>query len=101
MSADNLAFLRPDPERALAAAMAAAERAAGEEAKRRAAELFTPWGAPDFALAREAELFVRTAAVNAALPMLRRLTPDYAMREIIAHGMAEEALIHLRKRGAA
>lgn len=85
--------------RVLAEAMAAALAAAEAEAARLRPVLFEPWGA--LALDTAPALRVEAAALDAAAPILRALTADPAMVRIIAHGMAAEALIRLRKRGAA
>ena len=85
----------------LAAAMDAAEQAGAEEAARRAGELFWPWGGRFHDHESNAGLFIQQAALDAASPLLRGLTADAAMVDIVAHGMAEEVMIRLRKRGAA
>lgn len=44
---------------------------------------------------------IRLAAISASLPIIAGLTADPAMQAIVAHGMAVEAMIRLRKAGAA
>jgi hypothetical protein len=90
-----------DAGRVLAEAMAAAEQAAIEEAARRAHDLRSPWGGDRLGERCDAPVLVAQAALNAAAPLLRNLTSDPRMVEIVAAGMAEEAMIRLRKRGAA
>jgi hypothetical protein len=47
------------------------------------------------------DLAIRQAALTAALPIVGELTSDPHMAAIVAHGMVEEAMIRLRKRGQA
>lgn len=86
--------------RLLAAALGAAERAGSAEADRRKDDLFAPGGLRRIG-SEVSEISVMQAALNAALPLLRGLTSDARMAEIVAHGMAEEVMLRLRKRGAA
>jgi hypothetical protein len=44
---------------------------------------------------------IQQAALMAALPIVGELTSDPHMAAIVAHGMAEEAMIRVRKRGPA
>ena len=83
----------------LAEAMSAADAAAAAEAARLRHLLLEPWGGRS--MDPGARAAVEAAALSAALPILRGLTSDPAMREIVAHGMAAEAMIRLGKRGAA
>lgn len=86
----------------LAEALQAACEAAAETASRRHGDLFEPWGAPvGNAIRLEAEQEIVCMAMRAAAPFLRKLTGDEEMVSILAHGMADEAMIRLRKRGAA
>jgi hypothetical protein len=85
----------------LARALVRAEAAGVAEAARLASEIWGPWGgrrpiqdAPD------PVGFVERAALNAAVPDLRLLTTDAGMVSSLAHGVAEEVMIRLRKRGA-
>ena len=77
----------------LAQAMAAADAAAGAQADRQQSVSSLPWSVAP-------ELLSEQAALTAAMPILRGLIADPAMVAIVAHGMATEALLRLRKRGA-
>ena len=86
----------------LEAAMRAADAAASDAAEQRRDDLFTPWGARGRGgAADQAEIAIMGAALHAAAPLIRGLTADAAMVDVVAHGMAEEAMTRLRKRGAA
>jgi hypothetical protein len=86
----------------LAEALKAACEAASATAFRRHGDLFEPWGARvGNAIRLEAEQETAMQAMQAASPFLRKVTRDEEMVAILAHGMAEEAMIRLRKRGAA
>ena len=88
-----------DAGRVLAAALDAAERAGADEAARRARDIFEPWGGRTDCMMAEGA--IRGAALHAAAPLLHGLTADPLMVGILAHGMADEVMIRLRKRGAA
>lgn len=98
MTDQSTASLIPFPPRAagrdLDRALAAALDAGGAEAAR----LARPGAA---ALGPVAEALIEQAALKAALPIVSGLTSDPAMAGIVAHGIAAEVLIRLRKAGAA
>jgi hypothetical protein len=92
----------PFPPRAagavLEAAMKAAMDAAGEALRaRRARSDSEPWRKrrPDGSCT--ARLSVEQAALMAALPLLREVSLSADMPRIIATGMAQEAIVRLRK----
>lgn len=95
-----MAFPPRDAGRILESAMRAADAAAGEQATLHHREQLMPWGTRDIAALMDEEV-CRVAALRAAMPILTALTADEDMILIVAHGMAEEAMIRLRKRGAA
>lgn len=95
-----MAFPPRDAGRTLDSAMRAAEAAAGKQATQRHREQQSPWGTRDIATLMDEEVW-RVAALRAASPILAALTADADMIQILAHGMAEEAVIRLRKCGAA
>ena len=85
-----------------AGAVKAACEAASETAFCRHGDLFEPWGARvGNAIRLEAEQETAIQAMRAAAPFLRKVTSDEEMVAILAHGMADETMIRLRKRGAA
>jgi hypothetical protein len=94
-----MAFPARDAGRILENAMRAADAAAGEQATLHHREQLMPWGTRDIATLVDEEVS-RVAALRAAKPILEALTADEDMVQIVAYGMAEEAMIRLRKRGA-
>jgi hypothetical protein len=93
--ADNvLAFPPRDAGRVLEEAMQAADSAARQWAHSHADLIRDPWAQP-----WEWQEQARAAAATAAAAALRSLTADGRMVSIVAYGMAEEAMIRLRKRG--
>ena len=71
----------------LARALAKAEAAGAHEAAQRRAT--------------DSPCLVEQAALDAAMPDLRLLTSDPVMVGVLAHAMASEVMIRLRKRGLA
>lgn len=80
-----------DAGRVLADALAAAIAAGNAETLKRGCEVGQ---SPHRAAA---EIAIEHAALNAAAPILRGLTADPRMVEIVALGMAAEVMIRLRK----
>jgi hypothetical protein len=78
-----------------------AEAATADIAARLGAELFGMRGSLNPREVYAAGTELRTAAIRATRPILGALTDDAAMVDLIAMGMAEEAVRRLRKRGAA
>lgn len=81
----------------LARAMEAAEAAGGDAVREWASHPWDPWGAAD----TRPDLVIQHRAMIAATPILRLLTADEAMVDILASGLATEVMVRLRKRGAA
>lgn len=100
MSAEVMPFPLRAAGRVLAEAMDAANTAAAAEVAQRASILHGPggsWCGPgDLAMVEE---HARAAAVAASAPILHGLTADDRMVSIVAFGMAEEAVVRLRKAG--
>jgi hypothetical protein len=84
--------------RVLADALDAAFAAADAEAKTQHARLIEPWCAPSPDPAPR--ILVEQAAYTAAAAVLHDLTADRRMVDIVAAGMAVEAVARLRKAGA-
>lgn len=95
-----LAFPPREAGRVLDSAMRAADAAASEQATLHHREQAMPWGTRDIATLMDEEC-CRLAALRAARPILEALTADEDIIRVVAHGMAEEAMTRLRKRGAA
>lgn len=92
-----LPFPPRDAGRVLEAAMTAAMAAAVDEAER-----LNLSGMP-VRMPGEVDpiLLVELVALEAAIPVLRGLTSDPAMVDIVAHGMVTEVITRLHKRGLA
>lgn len=95
---DVLPFPPRTAGRVLDVAMCAAMEAARAEAAQREASLREVWGAWSDEAWFHVE-HIKVAAVAAASPHLAGLTSDARMVETVARGLAEEAVIRLRKSG--
>lgn len=94
-------FPTRDAGRVLAEAMEAACRAAEATADVEKARLAAEPHSRFAWSSAELDLICQQAAVNAASPIVRLLTTDPYVLEAVCHGFSEEAMIRLRKRGAA
>lgn len=90
-----VAFPPRDAGRVLDAALAAAVAAGNAETVRRSVELGRRRHFDN-----RPEIAIEQAALMAAVPILRSLTSDNRMVEIVALGMAAEVMSRLRKAGA-
>jgi hypothetical protein len=79
---------------AMKAAMDAATAALRQQQMRLEAE---PWRNRGFGAHTKDPMQIEQAALMAALPLLRDITSSSQMASIVAHGMASEAMIRLRK----